>query len=208
MRGDFKVSKDQRTGARGLREDDPAMFPPRRHRHGGSLMNTIRLLSAALAICCVPGCNDKIAPWTAASSPQSDAGAPKVGQWIAAVSPIRSTRCSLDAVNDHLAGKLATVDSGSPTNFSGWVATVDLKNPLQFTMVLDGQPRDIAISAATSQPRYDVARALGSNALTYAGFRIELPSNALQPGTYRVSIAHRGATGDVTCATPTTLTVR
>lgn len=169
-------------------------------------MNTLRLMFAALALCCVPGCSDKIAPWTAASVPQPDAGAPVVGQWIAAASPIRSTHCSLDAINDQAAGQV-TIDAGSPASFSGWVATFDLKNPGQFTLVLEGQ-RDIAIRAATSERRFDVAKALGSNALAYAGFRIELPSNAIPPGTYRVSIAHRGAAGDAICATATTLTVR
>jgi hypothetical protein len=170
-------------------------------------MNTLRTLSAALAICCVAGCNDKIAPWTAASAPQAGAGAPVVGPWIAAASPLRSTHCSLDAINDQAAGQV-TVDSGSPASFSGWLATVDLKNPGQFTLVLDGQQRDVAIRAATSQPRYDVAKALGSNALAYAGFRVELPARALPPGTYRVSLAHHGASGDAICATTTNLTVR
>jgi hypothetical protein len=168
---------------------------------------TLRALSAVLVICGLSGCNDKIAPWTAASAPQSETAAPLVEPWTAAPSPIRSTHCSLDAINDQAAGQV-TVGSGAPASFSGWVATMDLKNPGRFTLVLDGQQRDFAIEAATSQPRYDVAKALGSNALAYAGFRIELPAHALQPGTYRVSIAHHGATGDAICATTTTLTVR
>lgn len=171
-------------------------------------MKTIRPLSVALAICCISGCNDKIAPWTAASAPQSGAATPAVGQWIAPASPIHSTHCSLDAVNDQSANPPATLDSGAPVSFSGWVATVDLKNPRRFTLVLDGMQQDIAIGADTSQPRYDVARALGSNALAYAGFRIELPAHAIPAGSYRVVLAHRGGAGDVVCTTPTTLTVR
>jgi hypothetical protein len=170
-------------------------------------MKTRHALPLALALGCLGACDDKIAPWSEASSPQGDPQAPTIGPWVAPAAPIASTRCSLDTVNDLPVAPVTPLDVDNPMSFEGWVATVDLRNPGQFSLVLRGT-RDIAVAAVTSVARYDVARAVGSNALTYAGYRIELAPRSIAPGSYRVAIAHHDKAGDVVCTVPVTLLAR
>ncbi len=166
----------------------------------GTSMNKFSITAIVAIACMLPACNDKVPPWSEAPVTQASVEVAVV-PWTASAGAIDSGHCKLDTVNgQHPAEGIISVASQQPVTLQGWVATADLKNPVNFTFVLDGI-RDFGIQASTSLPRDDVAKNYDSGALVNSGFKIDVAAATIPKGNYRVKIAYRAQNGNVACDT-------
>lgn len=181
-------------------------------------MPNLALRSAILAACfTAAACTDEHA--TTPAAPAVESGSPAAAAPELAPAPTLSARttsleglsvspfCALDYVNGVLAadGSFAAT-SGQPITFDGWVATLYLKNPGTFKIILDGQS-DFEIAHVTGVARKDVADAHQSADLEHAGFRTELPALDVPAGQYAVMLGHESEGDAFACKTNLSLIV-
>ena len=177
-------------------------------------MNHKTLLAAPMLIVALVGCNDKSPdyqqPSTSATAPETAAApAAQVTEYKGDLTALgKAEMCALDAVN----GKTATEGSFRlPANSSlaleGWAATTSLTNPRSVTVVLSAPDRAFAVSGNAGVPRDDVAKAYKTEALTNAGFKLEVPTLQIPTGEYTIAILHDESGSQVLCASPLKLVI-
>jgi hypothetical protein len=115
--------------------------------------------------------------------------------------------CALDVLNGSPAvdGKL-TLPTGDAARFEGWVATSDMHSAPTFSLVLDGAT-DYQLTGSTGVARDDVAKALSTDQLANAGFRIDVPSLAIPVGDYKLVLVHQENGAWMSCETNQVLAV-
>lgn len=115
--------------------------------------------------------------------------------------------CALDRINAQAAlGQTISLEAGGQANFIGWVADSTLQVPEHFKIVLSGSNNYGAESTAGGG-RPDVARALNSDALKSAGFKVMASLGDVAPGDYAVSVIVEADGKFSRCATTTRITV-
>ena len=129
------------------------------------------------------GCNDKLAPWTAASTPSGPQEA--VLEPHARAPHEATARCALDAIDGAPAPMATRAARGDSLRIEGWITSQDSTDPGSFLLVLDG-PADFATKVQTSTARPDVSEVLAKPDLASAGFDVSF-SMDVPPGTYTLA---------------------
>lgn len=157
------------------------------------------LLLASSAVGLTAGCQDKMAPWTAASTPVSAFQGAQDVSFAPMDMPGASARaqCAADAVDGAPVMPGLSRSRGEVLALEGWVATSLLRDPGQFSVVLDGE-RDFGGRLETNVARPDVAATLKSPLLANAGFRVHLKLD-VPPGRYALAYLLQGEGGPEAC---------
>jgi len=117
-------------------------------------------------------------------------------------------RCTLERINGEKAikGQPVVVAQGGTVTFNGWISDPQLQLPNGFMIVLSGDVT-YALNATAGQKRQDVAKALNSEALLNAGFRVKEPLGMIVPGTYTVILLQEKDGVFSRCTTPGSISV-
>lgn len=145
---------------------------------------------------------------TPAAMPPAASSTPTLEAWTGwSQTAVRTELCSLDAVNGvgSVAG-LFSVTAFNGATFEGWSSTVNLQNPGQIRVYLDG-PEKFQVNGSTGVSRNDVAQAHGVN-LSLAGFKLEISEMPLPVGEYAILIGHTHNGIEGICDTKTKLMVQ
>ncbi|WFC42607.1 hypothetical protein [Pseudoxanthomonas sp. SE1] len=174
------------------------------------LFPAVTLIAIALS-----GCNDKTPeyqePMAATPTVPADASTgteqPPTTQFSEFTADLESLGkvelCALDAINGNSPQEgVFKVAGAGAVAFEGWAATTSLTNPGNVTVVLSKPGNAFSISGPAGIKRDDVATAYKAEALTNAGFKLELATLQVPAGEYTVSILHDESGAQVSCASP------
>lgn len=183
-------------------------------------MNRKLLPAVTLVAIALSGCSDKTPEYqeSTATTPAAPAETsteqtqPPTTQFSEFTTDLQSLGkvelCALDAINGNSPqGGVFKVSSTGAVAFEGWAATTSLTNPGNVTVVLSKPGNAFSISGPAGIKRDDVAIAYKAEALTNAGFKLELPTLQVPAGEYAVSILHEEAGTQVSCASPLKMVV-
>lgn len=160
-------------------------------------MNKTFLALSAISVLMLSGCG-KDAPPAPTQEPAA-AGAADVAAAAAdaSMSPVvlsdyrmadgapSAGHCALDALNGQR-GPSITLPAASQATMGGWVADAGLQAPAAALMVLRGSESTLAAPLGTGASRPDVAAALGSEALAFAGFNVAVDLAEVPAGSYQL----------------------
>ena len=170
-------------------------------------MNYKSFLVTSALFASLAGCNDKSPDYQQSAPPTTQASTPppaELAEYKDDLNALDKTElCALDAVNGQAASegsfKLAI---GSSVVFEGWAATTSLTNPSEVNLVLASEGKAFVISGGAGVARDDVAKAYNAEALTNAGFKLELPALQVPEGEYTITVLHDEAGAAISCASP------
>jgi hypothetical protein len=174
------------------------------------LFPAVTIIAIALS-----GCNDKTSEYQGpaavtptvpadASTEQAQPPTTQFSEFTADLESLGKVElCALDAINGNSPQEgVFKVSGAGAIAFEGWAATTSLTNPGTVTVVLSKPGNAFSISGPAGIKRDDVATAYKAEALTNAGFKLELPKLQVPAGEYKLSILHDEAGVQVSCASP------
>lgn len=150
------------------------------------------------------GCNDKLAPWTAASTPTGPQEAVLERRTLAPHEA--AARCALDALDGAPAPAATGAARGDSLTVEGWITSQSGTDPGSFLLVLDG-PTDFAANIQTTVARPDVATVLAKPDLASAGFKASVRLD-VAPGTYTLAATLTAGGRIQGCTMPLRIEVR